>query len=413
LGPWGAHPTKPSSTWATGAWTPATRARSGLVLRSLYGFAMSITTDRLAYRIKHEHDPRIRACLTAEMGIHLARSGDFDRARSIAICLRSEFRRAEFISLTCWLCLLDGVILFYERPDADALDRVRRAYHLSRAMKNSDFGVWSTAWLAHLEFNRGDVLESVQLSLEALRSANRNIPGALARIALTAAVICCYSGDWEVAADWFRNSREQALVDGDRLAVSSVLHNIATYHVHALRLSEFCGVLLPCDFEFFETELSSSRNYDEGIGLLSLSVLGPIVYSQSLILKSRFGEALEVINECCSSLEGHGLIRYKSILLADRLLCTVKMQKSVNISNAIDEIMSTLSEVSDSDDRALVYGVLSCILKTVDQACEVDKYRSLCADELSIHEVAVSTVKISIKASGLNADSWPQLYQRQ
>lgn len=252
----------------------------------------------------------------------------------------------------------------------------------------------------------------MRLSLEALGSANRLVPGALARIALTAAVTCCYSGDWSAASEWFRRSRAQALVHGDRLAVSSVLHNIATYHVHALRLSRFCGLTLPGCFEFVQSELDSSKNYDDSIGLLSLGTLEPIVHAQSSILRSRFGEALEIIADVYLSLDNFGLVRYKSIILADRLLCKVRLQINANVSDAIVEIMAALSEVSDFDDRALVYGILSVILREIGQIDDADKYSALCGEAVSIHETAVAIVRTNIEGGQLNAVAWSQLYGR-
>jgi hypothetical protein len=371
---------------------------------------MILAVDRLNQMIDREFDPGTRACLTAEMVLYIAREGKFDQAREIVHDLRIQFNRSVSLTLTCWLCLLDGVVLFHEKPDSNSFDRIRRAYQLSRSIATSKVGVLSTAWFSHLELNRGRLLESVILSAEALRCANKSMSGPLSRIALTIADMFSYCGDSLEASEWYAQSRKQALVDGDRLGVSAALHNIAALRVHALSLAKFCQVPEPPSGTWIELELNSSRNYDAGIELLSLSSLEPIIRAQLLILYGRFSEALSILERSVVSLERDGLIRYRSIILADQLLCKVKLSVTYDVDVDVHVILEALERTTDHDDRALVFGLLSTIFESVSNEGEARRFWKLTMEEVATYRCGITSLIERAREARLDFESWKHLY---
>lgn len=233
-------------------------------------------------------------------------------------------------------------MLFHERPDSDAFDRIRRAYHPSRSTATSKTGCLSAAWLYHLEFNRGNISESVLLSSEALQYSIDSLPESLSRTALTTADIFSHCGNRVESSEWSTRSRAQAVADGARLAVRAVLHNIVTLRVHALRLSKFCKISEPPRRCWAELELNSSRNHDTGIELLSLISLEPIIRAQLLVLHDRVGGVLPLLDESIISLQSNGLIRYQAVLLVDRLRCNAKLLRIHEISESAESIHEAL-----------------------------------------------------------------------
>lgn len=369
-----------------------------------------LALDRLNQVIDREFDLRTRACLIAEKTLYIAREGKFDLARETIKNLRSQFDVSTSLELTCWLCMLDGIILFHETPDSNSFDRIRRAYQLSRSISTSKVGVLSAAWLSHLELNRGRLQESVLLSAEALKCANGSMSGPLSRIALTVADTFSFCGDWVEASEWYARSRNQALIDGDRLGVSAVLHNIAALRVHALSLAKFCQVSGPPSGTWIELELNSSRNYDTGIGLLSLSSLEPIIRAQLFILCDRFDDALQILERRVASLEDDGLIRYRAIILADQLLCKVKLSVAPDINGCVDSILEALRRTADHDDRALVFGLLSTIFESMNNNGETRRVRKLMTEEVAIFRSEITSLVEEARKAKLNFESWNHLY---
>jgi MalT-like TPR region len=342
---------------------------------------------------------------------YFAREGEFELARQVCHDLRKQYAGSPQLTLTSWLCLLEGITLFHEKPDSDAFDRIRRSYHLSRSLSNTEVSVWATAWLSHVEFNRGRLIESAELCSEALNAAQKGQFGPLSRVALTLADTFNYCGNWDQAYEWYSRARHQALSDGDRIALSAVLHNIAALRIHSLRLSRFCGLAAPARTEWTKMELDSSRNYDLGIGILSLSSLEPVLRGQLLILDGNFQGALEVLDAVAPNLEGSGLNRYRALLFADRLYCQFKLGLVENLELAADSIIGLLERGVDHDDSAIAFGVMSELYKLANDTAESERFRVLMNSEIAAYRDEVGRLRSRISQLDLSADKWANLYR--
>jgi hypothetical protein len=91
---------------------------------------------QLGSRIAAARDPVEAACLRAQRrGIYLARQGKYGEAQGIVDAVRTEFGDRPNAEVTAWVSLVEALIHFYSQPGPKALDRLRRAHALSRAMK--------------------------------------------------------------------------------------------------------------------------------------------------------------------------------------------------------------------------------------------------------------------------------------
>jgi hypothetical protein len=59
----------------------------------------------------------------------------YGEAQGIVDAVRAEFGDRPNAEVTAWVSLVEALIHFYSQPGPKALDRLRRAHALSRAMK--------------------------------------------------------------------------------------------------------------------------------------------------------------------------------------------------------------------------------------------------------------------------------------
>ena len=196
---------------------------------------------QLAARIAASRDPVEAACLRAQRGIYLARQGKYDEAEAIVKSIRDEFGTRPNAEVTAWISLVEALIHFYSQPGPKALDRLRRAHALSRAMNHPLLVPLCAAWLAHIEFNANRMEPMLQYAVEALRLAQPAHHAALARVSLVVADAFHYAGRFDLARPWYAAVREHALADGDDAMISSMLHNVAAFRASKARLRDSYG----------------------------------------------------------------------------------------------------------------------------------------------------------------------------
>jgi hypothetical protein len=224
---------------------------------------------QLASRIAAARDPVQAGCLRAQRGIYLARQGKYDEAQAIVDALRGEFAARPNAEVTAWISLVEALIQFYSQPGPKALDRLRRAHALSRAMNHPVLVPLCAAWLAHIEFNAKRMEAMRQYAVEALRLAQPAHPAALARVNLVIADAFHYAGRFDLAKPWYAAVREHALAEGDDAMISAMLHNVAAFRANEVRLADAFGAPIPTEARRALLETESTENYDIGIGTLS------------------------------------------------------------------------------------------------------------------------------------------------
>ena len=146
--------------------------------------------------------------------------------------------RGRMREVTAWISLVEALIHFYSNPGPRALDRLRRAHALSRAMNHPVLVPLCAAWLAHIEFNANRMEPMLQYAVEALRLAQPTHHAALARVSLVIADAFHFAGRFDLAKDWYAAVREHALADGDDAMISAMLHNVAAFRANHVRLAD-------------------------------------------------------------------------------------------------------------------------------------------------------------------------------
>ncbi len=332
---------------------------------------------QLASRIAAARDPVEAACLRAQRGIYLARQGKHEQAQAIVDALRGEFAARPNAEVTAWISLVEALIHFYSQPGPKALDRLRRAHALSRAMNHPVLVPLCAAWLAHIEFNANRMEAMLQYAVEALRLAPPAHHAALARVSLVIADAFHYAGRFDLAKPWYAAVREHALAEGDDAMISAMLHNVAAFRANEVRLADAFGEPIPTEARRALLEAESTEDYDIGIGTLSMALLIPLMKAQLLASGGRFREALEVFDNVLERESPENLERRKACFYADRAWCRLQLNLVDLALVDVETACQRAGVPADSDDTASMHARVSEVLKQVGQHQRSLEHKSL------------------------------------
>ena len=347
---------------------------------------------QLASRIAAARDPVEAACLRAQRGNYLARQGKHDEAQAIVDAIRAEFGDRPNAEVTAWISLVEALIHFYSQPGPKALDRLKRAHALSRAMNHPVLVPLCAAWLAHIEFNANRMEPMLQHAVEALRLAQPDHHAALARVSLVIADAFHYAGRFDLAKPWYSAVRQHALAEGDDAMISAMLHNVAAFRANEVRLADAFGAPVPAEIRRALMETESTENYDIGIGTLSMALLIPLMKAQLLASDGRYGEALAIFDDVLERDSPENLDRRKACFYADRAWCQIRLNRAELALADVDRACERAGNPADPDDVASMHARIAQVL-----------------EHLGHHERAAMHRKDSIKFRRLHLDGQAEL----
>jgi tetratricopeptide (TPR) repeat protein len=336
--------------------------------------------DRLEARIAETRDPARRACWRAQRAIYLARQGSHDAVQAEVQAIREAFGARPQAEVTAWVSLAEAVNSFYSHPGPAALDRLKRAQALARAIGHVELQALCAAWLAHLEFNANRMETMVQHAAEALRLAEPDHHAALARASLVVADAYHFAGRFDLAKDWYAAVRQHALADGDDAMISAMLHNVAALRVNRVHLADAFGDNCAGELQRAQMETDSVESYDFGIGTLSLKSFVPLLRAQLLTVQRRFEEALSILD--AASEESDYLPRREAQFRAERAWCQVNLGDSVQAELDIEHSRRCLATASDADDLAATHSRVASTLKALGRSESAMEYEQQARLEL-------------------------------
>jgi tetratricopeptide (TPR) repeat protein len=341
---------------------------------------------RLASRIAAARDPVQAACLRAQRGIYLARQGKHAEAQAIVDALRSEFGARPNAEVTAWISLVEALIHFYSQPGPKALDRLRRAHALSRAMNHAELVPLCAAWLAHIEFNANRMEPMLQYAVEALRLAQPEHHAALARASLVIADAFHFAGRFDLAKPWYAAVREHALAEGDDAMISAMLHNVAALRANQVRLAAAFNEPQPEEARRAFLEAESTRNYDLGIGTLSLGLLLPLVRAQLFMVQGHYAEAVELFSETLDKDNVENLERREASFFAERAWCRLQLGDKPAALADVEAACARAGHPADSDDLAATHARLAEVLDRVGERERSAKHKAASLELRRCHE---------------------------
>ena len=351
---------------------------------------------QLAARIAAARDPVEAACLRAQRGIYLARQGKVDEAQAIVKAIREEFGTRPNAEVTAWISLVEALVHFYSLPGPNAMDRLRRAHALSRAMQHPVLVPLCAAWLAHIEFNANEMEPMLQHVLEALQLAQADHHATLARVSLVVADAFHYAGRFDLAKDWYAAVRQHALAEGDDAMISAMLHNVAAFRANEVRLADAFGSPIPQEARRALMEAESTQNYDIGIGTLSLALLIPLMRAQLLTTERRFAEAIEIVEDVLERDSPENLERRKACFYADRAWCHCQLGQEASALHYAERARRHLDVPADTDDVASTHARLASVFECFGQESEAKAHGRLALEARDRHAATQAELEVRL-----------------
>ena len=349
---------------------------------------------QLASRIAAARDPIEAACLRAQRGIYLARQGKYEHAQATVDAIRGEFGARPDAEVTAWVSLVEALIHFYSQPGPMALDRLRRAHALSRAINHAVLVPLCAAWLAHIEFNANRMQPMLQYATEALRLAQPEHHAALARISLVLADAFHFAGRFDLAKPWYAKVRDHALAEGDDAMISAMLHNVAAFRASKTRLADAFGAADMDEAARAMMEAESTGNFDLGIGTASLSWFVPLLRAQLLTVAERYEEAAVLFTQHMSTAQSQGVARLLVSFYSDSAWCRFRLGQTDAALEDVRACMNVADADCDPDDLAASLARVAVILEAQGRGVEAADLRSRSSSSLEEHVRAQASLLV-------------------
>ena len=303
----------------------------------------------------------------AERAAYLARVGRFEEARAEVGALQWAYADSPNVRISSWLNLVTGLVEHFSDMNPAARDRILRASALSVAANLVQLQALSAAWLAQMDYLRGDPSSMVRRVSESLRLAEDNDHSTHARAALVVAQAYHLAGRIDLALPWYSRVRIHASADGDEATLSALMHNMAWLRGQRLRMTGWMQAEAGRDEGHALLGAESVANFDAMIGSKSLSALVPVLRAQICVAQGQFEEALALYEANLEAAIREGMGRLQADLIADQAWCRLNLNQ-VERSRA-DAVVAEahIDPRGYLDDRAMAHGRLAQVFSMLGE----------------------------------------------
>jgi hypothetical protein len=328
-------------------------------------------------------DPVIWARAVCRAASHFARHGRSKDALTSIGVVRAQFGKELHPEVASWLMLAEGVLHFFQWQTYEAYDRIRRAYGLAIALKNTSAIPSCAAWMAHIEFNEGAYDKMISHLQESLVNAATDDHQARARACLVMADSIHLTGEYQLARPWYEKVRQHAAAEGDEATLSAMLYNVAAFRAANVRLIDTFESETPgSEAHRASMEASSSVNYDYAIGMNGLGFLTPILRGLVLTIGRKYSDAIEIMATIDDSKLPKRTI---APILADRAWCNLNLGNDEAAWLLAKQAIASLETSSDADDAAYVESRVSQIAEKISLADDASNHRARALSFLTKH----------------------------
>ena len=325
-------------------------------------------------RIARTRDPLQNDCLRAERVTLLARQGRLEEARAELARIRARHTAKPNAVLTAWVCLGEGISIYFGSLDTGARDRFQRAFALSQAAQSMTVASLSAGWLAQMDFATLDFPRLLQHLPFALQNAAPDQHSAQSRACLVAAEAFHWAERFDLALPWYTRSRQHATAEGDESMLSALMHNMAWLHVAEYRRRQVAGQLPPDQTRHAKLGAESIARFDELVGIASLGSLVPVLQAQVLMLEERHAEALAILYTSADGFLRQGLDRLACVVSADIAWCELRCGHVACAQQSAARALAMIAPTTHADDRALTFARLGQISRERGNLTDAERF---------------------------------------
>jgi len=303
---------------------------------------------------------------------------------------------------------LEGLLVYFRDLGQGAKDRLDRARLLAGAIQDQSLVAFTSAWQAHIAFNRNQFDLMAIAADDCLASASERDLSALSRITLVMGDLFAYLRDRPSSQAWYAVARDFAVKLGDHASVGAITYNRAALKVFELRLRAITQELADDELALLDAEVRSAVNYQALAELRSLDHLLGSAQVGTHVLRRQFTLARDqAISLLQSNTIQFGSPQH-SLLLADAAFCSAASGDPSTAANLLERCDAVGVESLPIDDQAL-------FLSQVDQAAVLLKQAPIqSARSRSVAELtsAMEAELVRLRGQMSRFASVPQLVRR-
>jgi hypothetical protein len=311
--------------------------------------------ERTIQKIEAESDRLTRSLMRAELACYWARVGEFEQAEKLRADLRSEFGDGKSPRVSIMIMCLEGLLLYFRDLGNGAKDRLDRARLLSGAMQDSALVAFTSAWQAHIAFNRYDFDQMATAADACFASVSERDLGALSRITLVMGDLFAYLRERPISQAWYSAARDFALKLGDHATLGAITYNRAALRVFETRLQAIAIKPSDEDLDLLDAEVRSAINYQALAELRSLDHLLGSAQVGSLVLRGQFASGLLSANTLLAANVVQTNSPQHALLLADAAHCSAALGHVDAANDLVDQCELIDAETFPVEERALLY----------------------------------------------------------
>jgi tetratricopeptide (TPR) repeat protein len=343
-------------------------------------------------RIARTRDPLQNDCLRAERATLLARQGRLDEARAELDRIRARHAAKPNAVVTAWVCLGEGMVVYYGDLGRSARDKFLRAHALGSAAGDSAVRCLSAAWLAHFDYLNQDFDAMVRLVEIALEEAMPDDHLTHERTALVVAQAYHWANQYDLARPWYARARWHSTNFGDETLLSALMHNMVWLHVAEARRRSLLEISDGRDVGQVLLGVDATQSFDQRVGTASLRTLVPMLRAHVLSLLQRHAEALELFEANLQGSLSEGLARIECSILAEIAWCQASVGRLAQARETARVAQLRIGECHQADERAAANGRLAQTLRALNDVEEARMHESQAKLAWERHSAAQSSL---------------------
>jgi tetratricopeptide (TPR) repeat protein len=314
--------------------------------------------------------------LRAERAGYLARLGRLDEARQVLSSLHMQYASRPHAVMSAWLAWAEGLLSYYSDMGQMARDKMRRAYALSGAARETQLHALAAAWMGLFDFAANDFESAARHVKQALELAAPDNHAALSRATLQVGQMYHYALRFDLAQPWYVRARQHAATDGDDTMLAAVMHNTAGMHANEWRIAALRGTLEPTQaIKQAALGVQSTASYEAMLRLTSLDWMSPMLRAQVHSLQGEYTQALSLFDAYLAESVAQGIGRLEPCFRAEMAWCRLQAGDRERARADARAAQQALQDMEcDPDDLAATH----CRLAAIHQALGEDEHASRC-----------------------------------
>lgn len=334
-----------------------------------------------------------------KIAVHRARQGQLEEAASQIQRVRDTFGIELHHEIAPWVMLAEGVAHYFRQDRKLSWERLRRAYALAVALRLAEAQNTCASWMAFVTYNLSRFDDMKAFLSEVLSGAEVDDHHSLGRAALVLADSYHSADRYDLARKWYDRARIHAGAEGDQGLISAMLYNVAAIRTANNRIASAFGIRDTKNETRARLEAGSSMVYDKAVGARSWEDSTPLMRGQQLVIEEKYGEALPLLE----SIDDSTLHRADvPIMLADRSLCLVHLNRLDEARACADRCRATLEWLLHPDDHAFVNARLAALAELLGEPDEATVRKQLALQHLEAHRAFQAAMLKQLEGLQLN-----------